>query len=133
MLHPVGQPDQLQQLFGPLAPRPAADGLPTHGHFHILQGCERGQQIVQLKDKAHGLRPELVQVADGGQVLVSDEHLATGGPVQPAKHIQQRALAAARRPHDSHHLALGDDQVHTIQGSHLVAVAVDFGQFPCFY
>ena len=36
---------------GPLAPRPAADGLPAHGHFHVLLGRKSGQQIVQLKDK----------------------------------------------------------------------------------
>jgi hypothetical protein len=43
-----------------------------------------------------------------GHALPVDQHLARVGADQPVHHPQERGLAAARRPEEAQHLALGD-------------------------
>ena len=62
------------------------------------------------------------------------EHRALGGPIQAAQHVEQRALAAARAPHDRQELTLFDGQIDATQRPHLCqAHTIRLDQVPRFY
>ena len=64
---------------------------------------------------------------EGGYVFPVDKDLAGGGIVQPAQHVKQGGLAAARFADDGDKLALPDFQIDVINGFDLiVARAVIF-------
>ena len=57
--------------------------------------------------------------------LAADLQLAAGDVLEPGDHPQRRRLAAARRPDQDHELAVGDVEVHVLDG--FVAVVEDLG------
>ena len=92
----------------------------------------------QLQREAHVLahghvRVERVVLEDHGDVAVlgravvdhvaADLQLAAGDVLEPGDHPQRRRLAAARRPDEDHELAVGDVEVHLLDG--FVAVVED--------
>jgi hypothetical protein len=67
------------------------------------------QQIVRLKDEAYLPIADLrqLQVVERGEVLSIEQHLATGGAVECADDLQQRAFARAGRANDGESFAAG--------------------------
>ena len=51
------------------------------------------------------------------QLFVPDNHGSAGGSVQPAHHVKQGGLAAARGSHNSHKLAVLHGEVHAVKGA----------------
>lgn len=95
--------------------------LQFEGDCQIVTHGEGGQQVVLLKDEAHRLIAEVVEVL-GREVArapaVKDE-LPFVGIVQSAQDAQKRALAAARFAQDEHHAALAEPDRNTLQSLHL--------------
>ena len=98
---------------------------------------ELGQQVVELEDEADvavAKRHEL-RVGQIPQRAAGDPDAAGVDRVEPAQHVQQRALADARGADDGDHLALLDRHVEVAQHAHrragrLIALgeAADFDQ-----
>ena len=80
--------------------------------------------MVELKHEADVLvaeRRELVRL-HRPEIDVADPHrIPPSIAVETAEHVQQRALADARRADDRDHLARLDDQIELPQHRHLVA------------
>ena len=77
------------------------------GQAHVFLDGERRQQIEELEDEADFLaaqarEPGLVEPMDR---LAVEVNFAAGQDVEPAEHMQQRAFAAAARPHDGDEFA----------------------------
>ena len=107
---------------------------PRRDHFPAqLSGGE--QQRVAIA-RAIVKRPDVLapvggerRLGGGAQVLLAEQHLAGAGHVQPAEDVQQRGLAAARRPEQHDELAAADLEIHIAQGMHFdLAGAVDLGE-----
>ena len=60
-------------------------------------------------------RPRQLIVVHQADVVVAQEELAARGPIQAPQHIQQRALAGARRAHDRHVVSLRHIERHAAQ------------------
>ena len=58
-----------------------------------------------------------------GHVAIADQHPAGGGRLEAGDNAERRALAAARRPHQDHELAVGDLDVEPPGGD--VPVGID--------
>ena len=84
--------------------------LQFEGDCQIVTHGEGGQQVILLKDEAHRLVAEVVEVL-GREIArapaVKDE-LPFVGIVQSAQDVQERALAAARLAQNEHHAALAE-------------------------
>ncbi len=90
------------------------------------------EEIVVLEDKADLSSAENGQflVFKFGQLLAIHDHLAGGGHIQSADHVQQRGFTTAGGSHDSYKFALFYGKGHTIQGSGNVRLcAIIFFQF----
>ena len=88
----------------------------------------RGEQIEVLEDHAD-LAAGLGQlaIAEGGQVLAIDHHLAVGGPLEQVDAANEGALAGAGGTDHTEDFALGYMQAHITQGVHgVTAFTVDF-------
>jgi len=85
--------------------------------LHVLRGREHRHQIVELEDEAHIGRAPGRQLAFAQPVdaLAVEHDLAAGGPVDAAKHVEQRRLARTRRPHDRDEIAARDAHVEMIE------------------
>ena len=94
------QPDPRRDLAHLRAPRTAT--VQAQRQADVLGDRERGHQVEGLKDEPDPLAPEDRQppLAQPRQVDVPERDAARGGPVQPRRHVQERALARPRRPHD---------------------------------
>ncbi len=90
----------LQQLVGlchTLAPRQATT---DHRHLDVLACVQRRDEVVELKDEAHRRRPVAGRVRKLSEIRSADGDRARVGEIEGADEVQQRALAAAGRPHD---------------------------------
>jgi hypothetical protein len=96
-------------------------------HFDIGERRRAGKEVEVLEHEADLVPSDarqgiVIETAD----LVAVERVATGRwPVQTAEDVQERRLAGARRPHDSHELTALDRQGYAIQrgyASHTEAV-----------
>lgn len=81
-------------------------------HDDVFQRREFRQQVMELIDKAdadpaHARAGRIVHLR---AVLPGDQDLACGGPFQQARHVQQRRLAGARLPDQSHHFTRPDGE-----------------------
>ena len=85
---------------------------------YVSSGTDRRQQVEPLKDKADRLPPQsrALTVRKPQRLAASDVN--TGGLRRrhhQAQDVQQRRLAAARRPHDAQELTPADLQVNPVQ------------------
>ena len=60
---------------------------------------------MELEDEADGVGAVAGRVVEPGHVLAADPDLAGVGPVERADQVEERALAAARRPGERDELA----------------------------
>ena len=90
------------------APARSGRGVPAAniGTWTFSRCREGRDQVERLEDEADLAGPEGVEV-ELRQRPAPVADLARGRPVEPAEQVQQRALAAPRRPGDRHELALG--------------------------
>ncbi len=113
MRQPLAEPDAPEQLLRPAARVGQRDAGDAHRHLGVLERAELGQQVVELKHEPDVPVPE----RDDGwtrqrrQVRVADHDRACVRAIQPAEHVQERALADSRRADNRHHLAGLDHQV----------------------
>jgi hypothetical protein len=130
VVHALGHTHRGQGLLGPLLAAAALAAI-EHGQLHVAQRRGALEQHVLLEDKADLL------VADVGELVVVEvghahavqQILAAGGLVEAADDVHQRGLAAARGPHDRHHLALADGERDAAEGMDLhVAHGVGFNE-----
>src|SRR5258708_2721284 len=83
----------------------------------IALGRQGGEQIETLKDEADFVAAQFGArgVAQFGEIIPVDQNLAPGSLRQAADHIQQRRLAASRRPHHRDRFARQYLEIHTTQ------------------
>jgi hypothetical protein len=97
----------------------------------VLLRRQAGDQVVELEHEAHMLTPKRgeLRIIGAGQVFAVVPDVTGRRHVQPAQDVQQRGLAAARRPQQHDELARIQHQIHAAQRVHLhLAHAVDLGQ-----
>ncbi len=89
-------------------------------HFDVLQHRELLNQVVRLKDEADPRRTDLAKlvVVHLRDVVIAQEVVARGRPVEAAEQVQQRALAGAGGTHDRHVVAGGDLERDAANGMH---------------
>ena len=110
MVDALGQADLGQQLTRALAPLAAADARPDQRHLHVAAGREDRQQVVELEHEA-----DRGAAVDGGRLEPRDRPAvdldrARVGLLEAADHVEQRALAAARRAGERDELARREPQ-----------------------
>ena len=91
--------------------------LQQAGQSHILLHRQRRQQIEELEHEpdlcpAQAGQSRFVEPVDR---LVLEINLAAGQDIEPAQHMEQRALAATARPHDGHEFAPLDAQADSVE------------------
>src|SRR6185436_3354808 len=110
----LDQREQLARAFVDLLPRPAAQ---VQRQPHVLQRAQRRQQVEELEDEADLVAADAGQlvVAEAGERLAVDAHLAGGRAIEPADQVQQRRFAGARRSNDRDHLAARDGEGDAVE------------------
>ena len=113
VVEPLGQTDQGQGVFG----RHGAGHQVGH-QLHVLAHRQTGHEVVKLEHEAHMFAPITRErrIVGFAQVMVGKPGVAAAGPVQPAQDVEQRGLAAARRPEQHDEFAGQYPQVHILQG-----------------
>ena len=88
--------------------------------LHVLPGGEHGDQVEGLEDEPDGVQAKVGEpaVRVGGHVLVVDLHQPLGGVVDAPDDVQERRLAASRRPDDGDEIPFPDGQVNAPQRMH---------------
>ena len=121
---------QLRGLLGPgkhLLPGKLLVSLQVlQGEQDVLQYRQVGIEGVILKHHAHApvLRRQV------GHVVFAEEHLALGGSLQAADHVQRGALAAAGGAQQAHQLAVGNFKIQMVhRHKFLAALPVPGGKF----
>ena len=93
------------------------------GMMTFCRAVRYGEQVAGglLPEEAHHGAPVAEPVAGGhrGQVVPGHPGPARRRAVQPGQDVHQGGLAAAGRAHDRGQLALGDQQVQSLQRLHL--------------
>src|SRR6266851_2036784 len=100
----------------------------------IALGRQGGEQIETLKDEADFVAAQFGArgVAQFGEIITVDQNLAPGSLRQAADHIQQRRLAASRRPHHRDRFARLHLEIHPTQRRDFdFSRAVEFPQVFC--
>ena len=70
---------------------------PQGGHHHVLERGEFGEKMVELEDEpeAAGTKARRTFLIQGRQIPILHPHRARVRPVEPARNVQERALAGA--------------------------------------
>ena len=114
---PAGEPfeaDGAEELAGTLQIGRALQATQVDLQEHVAEHVAPVDQDVALEDDADvGLR--------AGDFAPSEADLARRGGQQPGDHQEQGALAAARRPQQSHERATFDPQIERAEGVNGVA------------
>jgi len=107
MRQAIAEPDAPQQIFGARARVGDRHPRNAHRHLGVLERGELRQQMMELKHEADVTVSKRHDVIVGHRrdVGVADRDRAAIHAIQPAQHVQQRALPHARRADDRDHLA----------------------------
>ena len=121
----VGEPDDAERGHDVIATLCLGQVGQQQRQLDVLEGGQHRDQVIQLEDEADVPRPPggqrpLGQTADLG---VADPDRAARRPVDPGEQVQQRRLAGARRPHQSHEVAGVDGDRHAIENRNLDRIA----------
>ena len=106
----------------------AADGVRD---LDVAHGCERGQQVELLKDKADAVlaQPRPLAVRERSKVHAINDHAALCGLREPAQQVKKRGLARARGAHNGHKLPAFHGKRNPAHRGHLDAASrVNLGQ-----
>ena len=110
VMHARAEADAVERRLGQLAPLGVRHPAVEQRDLHVVEHAQIGDQVERLEDE-----PDLL-VADRGQRAIAvagdrravELHRALGRRVEQADQVEQRALAAARRPHDRDELPFAD-------------------------
>src|SRR5262249_15237577 len=88
--------------------------------LHVLERGGAWQEVEPLEDEAdepvaHDRAPVVGPIAD---VEAAERVRAARGAIETAEDVHERRLAAARRPHDGHDLAVLDLEIDVAQRAH---------------
>ena len=122
----VLEPDPRRDLAHGRAPRAAA--VQPQRQADVLRDRERGQQVEGLEHEPDPLAPQDRQppLAEPRQVGVAERDGAGGGPVEPRRDVEERALAGARRAHDRGERPSRELDADAVEGDDgAVALAMD--------
>ncbi len=129
MVGAVAQADALQRGAGAAQSLGATQPGVHQRQGDLLEGRGARQQVELLEDEADAAAADarLGVVGQLADVLAAQQVSSAVGRVQTAEDVHQRALAAARRPHDGQELPLAHLQVEAAQGmddvlAHLIAL-----------
>jgi len=91
--------------------------LKYQGKFNIFKHSRVVKKVARLHDKAHGATAETGSLLTVKRQHILAKNLQRAGirRVQHAQHVQHGGFAAARRPHDGHHLAGNNFNIHATQ------------------
>ncbi len=121
---PEGQtPDDAERLL--LLHRPGGD---LRHQRHILARGEAGDEIVELEDEADMIAAVKRQLAlvHPGEVVLMEQHLAGGRPVESTQDIQEGGFAGTRRSQQNQDFGIEDIEVDAAQGGNVdLARAID--------
>jgi hypothetical protein len=103
--------------------QPFLIGLPAgqvEGKRDVLERGQGRDQVERLEHEADPVAAEVGQLLlrQGGQVDLTEQHLAVRRLVQPGETVQQRRLPRAGRPHDRGEPALPELRTHVGQRIH---------------
>ena len=127
---PLAQPDHAQRLGG--RHRLGGD---VGDELDVLARGQAGNQVVELEHEADMLAAVLRQLAlvGRGEIVIAIADGSRRGHVEAAEDVQQRRLAAARRPEHDDELGLKEVEIDAAQRVHVdLAHVVDLGQAACF-
>ena len=116
---------------------PALAFLLRHTHVEQRQGnvLLHRQLVDEVETLEHEPQHAFAQfvpfrLATGGHVFPVEQILPRRRAVQQAENVEQRGLAAARRPHDGHKLSLPYFDIHFVQSPSFHFVCLEhFRQF----
>ena len=118
MLHAVREADALDDLLGQSDALAAAHATVDERQLHVVEDVERRDEVERLEDEAQRLVAQFSEavVAQFRVYLRAAQlNLAARWLVKQSHDVEQRRLAAARRPHDAQELALAHFEVHILQ------------------
>ena len=131
MLHPVGQAEKIENLFGFLF------GYGTFGlsdqsrDHHILESRKLGEQLMKLEDEAN------ILIAERGQFFLFhfqnigavDHDAARIGLIERAHNLEKRSFAGAALSDDRNDFALTDGQIDAFEDTEVAETFGDIGYF----
>src|SRR5438093_13573279 len=118
MARTVGEADEVEEFLRPSLPGRAVFGGEAHRQLDVFLGGERRDEVEELEDEARlaqSISDEL-SVAHVDQVGAVHLDPTRGRAVDSAKDIQERRLAASRRPSNRDEFAVVDVQAEAAQG-----------------
>src|SRR5467141_3575055 len=117
MTRTLGEADEIEEFLRPSLPGRAIFGGEAHGQLDVFLGGERRDEVKELEDEARVSQsildePSLAQI---DQVRAVHLDSTRGRAVDSPKDIQERRLAAPRRPSNRDEFAVGDAQIQAAQ------------------
>ena len=79
-----------QELAGPEFSLTTRTVSSEHGHLHVGEGAELGQQVVELEDEPNLVPPVAAEVTDLSQILTAHDDRTRGGGVDGGQEVEQR-------------------------------------------
>src|SRR3989441_5535379 len=131
MTRPLGEADEIEEFLRPSLPCRGVFGGEAHWQLDVLLGGERWDEVEELENEARlsqSIADELsvAQVDQGGAVHLDSTR---GRAADSPKDIQERRLAAPRRPSNRDDFAVADAQVEAAQGNYFrFPRSIDFDQ-----
>src|SRR5947208_1457484 len=117
MTRTLGEADEIEEFLRPSLPGRAVFGGEAHGQLDVFLGGERRDEVEELENEARlaqSISDEL-SVAHVDQVGAVHLDPTRGRAVDSAKDVQERRLAASRRPSNRDEFAVADVQVEAAQ------------------
>ena len=116
---PAAQSDVLEHLPCKLGRVLTARDLGSELHVLLRSQCR--EQVERLEDEADAGSAKVEQLppARPGQVVTGNHDASAGRRVEGADDVQQRRLAASRRPEDDHEVFGGDVERDRVEGDDL--------------
>ena len=109
----------------------AASAPDQSGHGHVLEQCELGQELMELKHEADGCVAETCEPRgrECAYIRAVVDHRAGGGAVERAHDLEQSGFACSAWADDAHNLPLVDGEVNAAYHFKRAEAAVYVVQF----
>ena len=126
-LHPLLEPDELQQFGGPVADVVLLLFPVERGHEDVFEHGGVRQEVEALKDEADVLVAQLRElvVVELHHVPAGEDETARGGDVQAAHEVHQRRFPGPGGPHDGREFALLDREVDPLEDLQILVPHVE--------
>ena len=127
VLRLVGETEQVEQVARPRLGALARRARDHRGQRHVLEHAHAFEQVEELEHDADVAAPqdrELV-FALADELLARERHLAVGRRVEAGDDVEQRRLAATRRPHHRDELVRAHREVDAAQRAYRRALGLE--------